>query len=183
MTDHTPSPAPLSDQELRETLDMLGTVVASVSDRVDNQTDAMNGLIKTATEARQAAFAARTQTNPENYGELVGETIDGRINDNLVRMGKMCLDLQHASNHAKEALKKAEESKWETFREIRDRENAISRFKSRLPWFGLGAVVLALVMTVMLPRFLAGNATTCAILGASWTSTTTGVDACVFYQR
>ena len=183
MTDHTPSPAPLSDEELRETLDMLGTVVASVSDRVDNQTDAMNGLIKTATEARQAAFAARTQTNPENYGALVGETIDGRINDNLVRMAGMINDLYTASNRAQEALKKADESKWETFREIRERENAISRFKSRLPWFGLGAVVLALAMTVLLPRFLAGNATTCAVLGASWTATTTGDDACVFYQR
>ncbi|MGX0978464.1 hypothetical protein ACSSVY_004204, partial [Roseovarius sp. MBR-51] len=54
---------------------------------------------------------------------------------------------------------------------------------SRLPWFGLGALVVALVLTVTLPRFLASNASTCAVLGASWTTTTTGVDACVFYQR
>ena len=67
-------------------------------------------------------------------------------------------------------------------RQLWEREQKLDRFKSRLPWFGLGAVVLALVLTVTLPRFLASNASMCAVLGASWTRTTTGVDACVFYQ-
>jgi hypothetical protein len=64
-----------------------------------------------------------------------------------------------------------------------EREQKADRLKSRLPLFGLGALVLALVLTVTLPRFLASNASTCVVLGASWTTTTTGVDACVFYRR
>ena len=43
--------------------------------------------------------------------------------------------------------------------------------------------LLALVLIVTLPRFMASNPSICAVLGASWTTTTTGVDACVFYQR
>ncbi|MAP18366.1 MAG: hypothetical protein CL626_04880 [Aurantimonas sp.] len=183
MSDIPAAPAPLSDDELRETLDLLSTVLASVSDRVDAQTDAMDRLTKTATEARQAAFAARSQTSPENYGQLVGDTIDGRISDSLTRITQTASDLIRASNHTQEVLKKASEDRSDALRQLRDREQKLDRFKSRLPWFGLGAVVLALALTVMLPRFMASNPSTCAVLGASWTTTTTGIDACVFYQR
>ncbi|MEH6523947.1 hypothetical protein [Sulfitobacter sp.] len=84
MTDASPAPM---DDELRESLDLLATVMASVSNRVDANTQVLDRLNKTATEARQAAFAAKAQTDPKAYGELVGETIDGKIDVNLVRMG------------------------------------------------------------------------------------------------
>jgi hypothetical protein len=182
MPDDAPSPAPLSDQELRETLNMVGTVVASVSDRVDSQTTAMNGLIKTATEARQAAFAAQKQTDPEHYGELIGATIDGKINDNLVRMGQMCVDLFQAANRAQDALKQAEQDKWDILNDIRERESQVARWKTRLPWFGLGAVLLMVALTVTLPRFSAINSTTCAVFGGELVRTTEGNSACVHYQ-
>lgn len=180
MTDASPAPP---DDELRETLDLLSTVMASVSDRVDANTQVLDRLNKTATEARQAAFAAKAQTDPKAYGELVGGTIDGKINDNLVRMGQMCVDLFEASNRAQEVLKKAEEDRSAALRQIWEREQKIDLLKSRLPWFGLGAVVLALTMTVLLPRFLVRNASACAIIGGSWSTTTTDVDACVFYSE
>ena len=187
MTD-TPDPdqpdfPALSDDELRETLDLMATAVASMSNRIDGLTTVANKQIEVSTEARIAAFAARDQTNPKKYGELVGATIDGKINDNLVRMGQMCVDLFNASNRAQDALKKAEEDKSTALRQVWEREQKAERLKTRLPWFGLGALVLALAMTVALPRFLASNASACAVLGATWTATTTGVDACVFYQR
>jgi len=183
MSDTPASPAPLSDDDLRETLDLLATAVASISDRVDDQTRVLDRVNKTATEARSAAFAAQKQTDPEHYGEIVGATIDGRIGDTLDRVGQMAGDLLRASNHTQEVLMKAEDARSDTMRQLWEREQKLDRFKSRLPWFGLGALVLALVLTVMLPRFLASDASMCAILGASWTTTTTGVDACVFYQR
>ena len=175
MTDASPA---LPDDELRETLELLSTVMASVSDRVDAQTGVLDRVNKTATEARQAAFAARSQTDPQKYGDLVGKTIDGRINDNLVRMARMITDLRHATG---ETLQKAEEDKFALFRQVREREEKADRLKRRLPWFGLGAVLLALVLTIALRRFYASNAATCAALGAERTRTTSGVDACVFY--
>ena len=180
MTDASPA---LPDDELRETLELLSTVMASVSDRVDAQTGVLDRVNKTATEARQAAFAARSQTDPKCYGELVGETIDGKINDNLVRMARMITDLRHATNATGETLQKVEEDKFALFRQVRDREEKADRLKRRLPWFAAGAVVLALVLTFALPRFYASNPATCAVLGAGWTRTTSGVDACVFYAE
>lgn len=177
----TASPA-LSDDELRETLDLLSTVMASVSDRVDAQTDVLDRVNKTATEARQAAFAAKAQTDPKHYGELVGETIDGKIGDTLIRMTRFAVDLGEQTMATHKVLKQAEEDKLAILRQVRDRENRADRLKRALPWFGLGAVVLALAMTVVLPRFLASYPALCAALGATWTSTTSNVDACVFYQ-
>ena len=81
MSDHSPSPSPLSDDDLREVLDMVGTVLASVSDRMDEQTSTMDRLVKTATEARQAAFAAQKQTDPEQYGALISQAVEGKIAD------------------------------------------------------------------------------------------------------
>ncbi|WP_298922388.1 hypothetical protein [uncultured Roseobacter sp.] len=180
MSDQPAFPAP-PDDDLRETVDLMGKLVARMSDRVDTQTKILKDLDGTVAEARSAAFTAAEQTDPEHYGQLVGETIDGKINDNLVRMGQMCVDLFNASNRAEDALKKAEEDKSASLRQVWDREQKVKQLKSRLPWFGLGAVVLALALSVLLPRFLASNVSACAVLGASWTTTTTGVDACVFY--
>ena len=80
MTDAAPA---LPDAELRETLDLLSTVVASVSDRVDNQGNAIDKLTKTAAATRQAAFAAQKQTDPERYGEIIAGTVDGQTRDAL----------------------------------------------------------------------------------------------------
>jgi len=185
MSDKSSSDQPdlpaLSDDELRETLDRLAALSLDMSDRLEEQTKAINRISTATSEARRAAQAAKDQTNPENYGELVGATIDGKINDNLARMGRMATDLLKVSNKTQEVLKKAEEDRSAAQRAIWEREQKVNHFKARLPWIGLGAVVLALVLSVMLPRFIVSTPSGCAVLGATWTTTTTGVDACVFY--
>ena len=42
----------------------------------DDLTAVADKQIKVATEARIAAFAARDQTNPKKYGDLLGQTLD-----------------------------------------------------------------------------------------------------------
>ena len=181
MSDQISSPV-LTDEELRETLDMVGTVLASVSDRVDSQTSAMDRLNKTATEARQAAFAAQNQTDPEHYGDLVGQAINARVLQPLEAMSQVANSLGAQSRHTDAVLKKAEQDKWEVFKDIREQEREIERFKTRLPWFGLGAVVFALALAVVVPRISGINSTTCAVLGGAWVQTTVGNFACVHYQ-
>ncbi|MEL6511757.1 MAG: hypothetical protein AAFQ32_18290 [Pseudomonadota bacterium] len=180
MTDEPASPAPHKD-ELPETLERLIQLTLTLSDQMEEQTKAINKGTALANEARHAATKAQEQTDPKAFGQLVGEVIDGEIDENLARMARMATDLLKVSNHTQDVLKKAEEDRSAAERAIWEREQKLDRFKTRLPWFGLGAVVLALAMTLLLPRFIASNASACAVLGASWTTTTTGVDACVFY--
>lgn len=181
MTDQPDLPA-LSDDELRETLDLMATAIASMSNRIDDLTTVADKQIKVSTEARIAAFAARDQTDPKAFGQLVGEVIDGEIDENLGRMAHMATDLLKVSNKTQEVLKKAEEDKSAALRDLWDREQKVDRFKSRLPWFGLGAVVLTVAMTLLLPRFIASTPSGCAVLGGIWQTTTTGTPACVSYH-
>ncbi|UUV08742.1 hypothetical protein [Ruegeria sp. YS9] len=142
----------------------------------------MDRLNKTAAEARMAAFAAQTQTDPEHYGDLVGQAINARVHGPLEAMSQVANSLGVQSRHTDAVLKKAEQDKWEVFKDIREQEREIERFKTRLPWFGLGAVVLVFALAVLLPRFSAINSTTCAVFGGAWVQTTVGNFACVHYQ-
>ena len=125
--------------------------------------------------------ASRCQTNPKKYGDILGQTLDSHLGATADAMTEIVRRLGVQTDKTIGALAKSEDDRSRAYREVFEREQKADRLKSRLPWFGLGALVLALAMT--LPRFLASNASTCAVLGASWTTTTTGVDACVFYQR
>lgn len=87
------------------------------------------------------------------------------------------------TNQAVSVLDQASQDRGKALRDLYAREQKLEAFKHRLPWLGLGTLVLAIALTVTLPRVLAGSAITCTLLGASWTTTTTGVDACVFCQR
>lgn len=181
MTDDPVSPAP-RDDELPETLERLIQLTLTLSDQMEEQTKAINKGTTLANEARHAADTARKQTDPKAFGQLVGEVIDGEIDENLARMARMATDLLKVSNHTQDVLKKAEEDRSAAQRAIWEREQKVDQFKTRLPWFGLGAVVLALAMTLLLPRFIASFPSGCATLGGVWQTTTTGVNACVSYH-
>ena len=144
---------------------MVGTVLASVSDRMDAQTSAMDRLVKTATEARQAAFAAQKQTDPEQYGALISQAVEGKIADALNHMVRVANAVGQQSRHTEKVLKKAEENKWEVLNGIQEREKQVDRIQNRLPWLALGAAVLALALKLTLPRFSAITPTTCGVFG------------------
>ena len=62
-----------------------------------------------------------------------------------------------------------------------DLEKAV-RWKRRIPFIAFFGLVLALGLTIALPRFLAGNGLGCAVLGGEWLKeNASGRLACVFY--
>lgn len=178
MADQPELPA-LSDDEMRETLDLMATAIASMSNRIDDLTRVADKQIKVSTEARIAAFAARDQTDPDQYAEFAVTLIDERLSARMDQIKELVVNITRASNHTQGVLKEAETDRTDAARAVWEREQKADRLKSRLPWFGLGAVVLALAMTVLLPRFIAAFPSGCAILGGVWTTTTTGVEVCV----
>ncbi|WP_390915558.1 hypothetical protein [Pseudosulfitobacter sp. SM2401] len=94
------------------------------------------------------------QTNPKLYGDLIAKTVDDKINDVVVDLiNRIC-----------------------------EREAKVERFKARPPWLAGGFAILFVVGLLVLPRFIAAFPSGCAVLGGLWTTTTTGVDACVFYS-
>ena len=163
MPDQPDLPA-LSDDELRETLDRLASLALNLSDQVEDQTKAINRATTAANEARRAAVTVQSQNDPAGFGDRIGQAVDARLLDTLQRLDRTANHLDLRTNKTAAVCP------------------ATASQRSVMPWFGLGALVLALAMTVALPRFLASTPSTCAVLGAMWTATTEGVNACVFYQ-
>lgn len=161
------SPA-LLDEELRETLELVSTVLASVSNRVHEQTEVLNRVNRTASEARQAAFAAKAQTDPERYGELVAQTMAGSLDEKLDRVAEVAAELRQSANHARQVFAEAEEPRTANLRAIWEREQRLDRREERWRWFSVGVLVLGLVGAFALFRFVGGTEIGCPLVGGEW---------------
>ena len=179
MTDAAPA---LPDAELRETLDLLSTVVASVSDRVDNQGNAIDKLTKTAAATRQAAFAAQKQTDPERYGEIIASTVDRQTRDALQQRVATIGELLSRERHAaQKVFNEVHSVKDEILKNIRREAEDANGWRKRIPFIAAVSVVLVLGFSVGAPRFMAVYGQSCQIIGGEWLKTTSEVRACVFY--
>jgi hypothetical protein len=176
--DTTALAAELTD--MTETLDALATIVASVSDRVDGQTEVLGKLTKTAAEARQAAFAARAQSDP---GQLASEVTDA-LNDAMVpRLRELTAavsELTRTAHAHGEARNRAETQLHDMKRDLRAARAETLRWKGYLGSALLGGVLLAWALLLVLPRFASAHPLGCRMMGGNFARTDTGASSCLF---
>ena len=160
------------DPELREALELLATVAASVSDRVDGQTDALDRMAKALAETRTAAFAARKQTDPRLHADQVASQVEGRLGDTLRalrqstgslgqhtdRAGRTFQDLQ---DHVLGAKHAAAREAWEA-KEWRRQRRRLAL------WAGPALLALLLLTAALAPRAMAAHEALCTLAGADW---------------
>ena len=183
-----PATLALSDAELRETIDLHSGVLAKMSDKIDEQGALQLKLIDTVIGGMDAildaARAAKQQTDPARYARHIDQELDKTIGRVLDR-----LDVQHSNFEADrrytayrlEELVQQEENVLQRLRA--DQERA-GRWKKRIPFIALFGLVLVLGLTIALPRFMAVNGTSCAVLGGEWLrGPESGKQACVFYAE
>ncbi len=174
MSDEAPADKPdrpsISLDELRETLDRLGDLSLDLNDRVEEQTKSIKHATTMTNEARRAAEATKQQTDPDHYAEFAVSLIDDRMDKAMAQMNEASQGLSQASHQAQSVLKQTENDLSATQRRLWEREQKLDQWKSRWWLFALGALVVALAMTVTLPRFLATNEFTCELMvGFVWT--------------
>jgi hypothetical protein len=175
------SPAP-SIAALGETVDLLGVVVAKMSEKLDQHGETLVAVQKTALESRDAAQAAKSYTDPQRYGRHIGNEIDKALVVPLNRLEALhsgfAADRQ-AATRTLDDLALQEEA---VLQHLRDNQASAGRWKSRIPFIALLGLVLVLGLTIALPRFMAGNGAVCAVLGGEWLKeNVSGRLACVFY--
>ena len=175
------APAPSLDA-LGETVDLLGVVVAKMSEKLDQHGEALATVRKTALESRDAALGAKAYADPQRYGRHIGNEIDKALAGPLARLevlrSGLAADRQDASRSLAELVQQEEQ----TLQRLRDDLARAGRWKKRTPFIALFGLVLVLGQTIALPRFLAGNGTVCTVLGGEWLrGSETGKEACVFY--
>ena len=140
--------------ELRETLDLLGTLVASMSDRVDGQAATLDKLIKTAAETRAAAFHAKAQMDMKPVAEAIAVTLEKTITP----MGRDLAVLRQDIQADRKAIKADIDSLlFRTNAAIAARDRQIAGLQARtwIPFITLGTFVLVVVTAILAPWALA----------------------------
>jgi hypothetical protein len=175
------SPA-LSLAALGETVDLLGVVVAKMSEKLDQHGETLATVQKTALESRDAAQAAKTYADPQRYGRHIGNEIDKALVAPLNRLEALHSGFsadRHAATRTLDDLARHEEA---VLQRLRDDQASAGRWKKRIPFIALFGLVLVLGLTIALPRFMAISGTGCAVLGGEWLKeNASGRLACVFY--
>lgn len=175
------SPA-LSLAALGEMVDLLGVVVAKMSEKLDQHGETLVAVQKTALESRDAAQAAKAFADPQRYGRHIGNEIDKALAAPLDRLEDLHLGLAADRRDTSRTLDELVRQEEQTLQRLRDDLARAGRWKKRTPFIALFGLVLALGLSISLPRFLAGNGTVCAVLGGEWLrGPESGKQACVFY--
>jgi len=175
------SPA-LSVAALGEMVDLLGVVVARMSDKLDQHGETLVAVQKTALESRDAAQAAKTYADPQRYGRHIGNEIDKALAAPLDRLEGLHLGLAADRRDASRTLDELVRQEEQALERLRDDLARAGRWKKHIPFIALFGFVLVLGLTIALPRFMAGNGTACAALGGEWLrGPESGKQACVFY--
>ena len=178
-----PKPPALSDAELRETMNLLGAVVASMSERLDHQTRVTETLLKAAEATFTMAVAAKKQTDPARFAEELGNKIDApiwKIIDAFTRLHNTQLqDARSAKKQAEDLL----DAQRDTHDKIHAWAKEHTDRKKHIWFIAFSALVVVLGLSIALPRFLAGHGWGCEAMGGLWTRATTGDQVCVFYLR
>ena len=139
---------------------------------------------KTALESRDAAQAAKSYTDPQRYGRHIGNEIDKALVALLNRLealhSRFAADRQD-TRRTLDDLARQEEA---VLQRLRDDQARAGRWKKRFPFIALFGLVLALGLTIALPRFLVVSGTVCVVLGGEWLrGPESGKQACVFYAE
>ena len=175
------SPA-LSLAALGEMVDLLGVVVARMSDKLDQHGETLAAVRKTALESRDAAQAARAYADPQRYGRHIGNEIDKALVAPLARLEALHSGLATDRQETRRSLEELVRQEEQTLQRLRDDLARTGRWKKRAPFIALFGLVLALGLSIALPRFMAGNRAACAVLGGEWLrGSDSGKEACVFY--
>jgi len=177
------SPA-LSLATLGETVDLLGVVVARMSEKLDRHGETLAAVQKTALESRDAAQAAQAYADPQRYGRHIGNEIDKALVAPLDRLEGLHLALAAERRDASRTLDELVRQEEQTLQRLRDELARAGRWKKRTPFIALFGLVLVLGLATALPRFMASNGTACAVLGGEWLrGPESGKEACVFYAE
>ena len=145
----TPPPA-LSDIALRETLDLLGQVVASMSTRIDSQGEQIEALAKAVEKTRSAAKRTEQQTDPAAYARFIGTEVETALDGVLDQFAAAIRAIRSDHETTAARLKELEQAEEAALARLRQDLDAAARWRRQVPWVWVGAVSTALVLTAVL---------------------------------
>ena len=145
-----PAPPALSDVALRETLDLLGQVVASMSARIDRQGEQIDAMAKAVEKTRSAAKRTEQQTDPAAYARFIGTEVEKALDGVLDQFAGAIRAIRSVHETTAARLKELEQAEEATLERLRQKLDEAARWRRRVLWVWAGAVFTALVLAVFL---------------------------------
>lgn len=149
---HNPSPA-LSDIALRETLDLLSRVVASMSARIDTQGEQIEALTAALEETRTAALTAAERTDHRAYAKLMSREVEEVLGPVLDAFADVVGNLRKEHEVTARRLRDLEQAEGAMLEQLRQEVHAAARWRRKVPCIWLGAVALGAAVGVVSSAF------------------------------
>ena len=152
--DRTVSPA-LSDAALRETLDLLGQVVASMSARIDRQGEKIDEqerlivmMMEALADTRNAARRAAKQTDAKTYAGQMVEAMDANLDPLFQKLESAIEGLHRQHRDTGERLKQLEQAENAGIDRLRQELAEASAWRRKVPLIWASAIGLVIVLTL-----------------------------------
>ena len=145
-----PAPPALSDVALRETLDLLGQVVASMSARLDKQGEQIEALARAVEKTRSAAKRTEQQTDPAAYARFIGAEVETALDGVLDQFAGAIRAIRKDHETTAARLKELEQAEEAALARLRKDLDAAARWRRKVPWIWVGAISSAFVLAVVL---------------------------------
>lgn len=154
MPDRSETRPALSDHALRETLDLLGEVVAAMSKKLDDQGETQARMIVTMINGLKAILddveATRAQIDPAGYARHIGVQVENALDKVLDEFAGAVLTIRKDHETTAARLKELEQAEEAALARLRQDLDAAARWRRQVPWVWAGAVSTALVLAVVL---------------------------------
>ena len=145
-----PAPPALSDVALRETLDLLGQVVASMSARIDKQGEQIEAMAKAVEKTRSAVKRTEQQTDPAAYARFIGAEVENALDGVLDEFAGAIRAIRSDHETTAARLKELEQAEEAALARLRGELDAAARWRRWVPWVWAGAVSIGIALTVVL---------------------------------
>ena len=145
-----PAPPALSDIALRETLDLLGQVVASMSARLDKQGEQIEAIARAVEKTRSAAKRTEQQTDPAAYARFIGAEVEKALDGVLDEFAGAVRAVRRDHETTAARLKELEQAEEAALERLRLELDQAANWHRRVPWVWAGAVSTAIVLTAVL---------------------------------
>lgn len=167
---------------LTENVDLLSVVVAQMAERLKQQEQALAGVQKVTLESRDAAQAAKQQTDPARYARHIEQELDKTIGRILDRLDILHSSFESDRRNAAYRLEDLVLQEENVLQRLRADQEKAGRWKKRIPFIAIFGLVLVFALGISLPRFMGYYAGTCRMIGGQMLVPATGASACVLVR-
>lgn len=167
---------------LTENVDLLSVVVAQMAERLKQQEQALAGVQKVTLESRDAAQAAKQQTDPARYARHIEQELDKTIGRILDRLDILHSSFESDRRNAAYRLEELVLQEENVLQRLRADQEKAGRWKKRIPFIAIFGLVLVFALGISLPRFMGYYAGTCRMIGGQMLVPATGASACVLVR-